>query len=106
MFLEKYLDDVYYQIVLEEYDERYLRMLDEKNFQDIYFLLKERNCYFVEDVIIKYLELFELDRQSVEYALDEMRKYLGEEYMRYMGKDMTLFDRLLQLALHYSKEED
>ena len=48
--------------MLEEYDERYLRMLDVKNFQDIYFLLKERNCYFVEDVIIKFLELFELDR--------------------------------------------
>ena len=40
MFLEKYLDDFYYDMVIANYDYSYLEGLDENNFKEIYKLLK------------------------------------------------------------------
>ena len=43
MILKKYLDEFYYNLVVDSYDEVYLDTLDENNFIKIYELFKKYN---------------------------------------------------------------
>ena len=66
MFLEKYLDEFYYNMVLDNYEYEYLKTLDEDNFKEVYNLLKKYNFYFINDIILNYIEIFELDTKLLE----------------------------------------
>ena len=59
MFLEKYLDEFYYNMVLDNYEYEYLKTLNEDNFKEVYNLLKKYNFYFINDIILNYIEIFE-----------------------------------------------
>ena len=50
MFLERYLDEFYYNMVLDNYEYEYLKTLDEDNFKEVYNLLKKYNFYFINDL--------------------------------------------------------
>ena len=47
MFLEKYLSKENFETLLENYDERYLNSLDEKNFLKVYKVFKKYDFYFL-----------------------------------------------------------
>ena len=66
MFLEKYLDEFYYNMVLDNYEYEYLKTLNEDNFKEVYNLLKKYNFYFINDMILNYIEIFELDTKLLE----------------------------------------
>lgn len=68
MFLDKYIDNVYYQEILNEYKEEYLNNLDETNFINIYNIFKKHNFSKegIEDIIVHYLPIFELNYTSIE----------------------------------------
>ena len=55
MFLEKYLDEFYYNMVLDNYEYEYLKTLNEDNFKEVYNLLKKYNFYFINDIILNYI---------------------------------------------------
>lgn len=55
MFLEKYLSPVYLDIVYNNYDNEYLKLLDEDNFNEVYNLLKRYGFYFIYVKKIKTL---------------------------------------------------
>ena len=40
MFLNKYIDELYYNLLLDTYNLDYLNSLDEKNFQEVYKIFK------------------------------------------------------------------
>ena len=77
MFLEKYLDDFYYNMVVENYDYNYLEGLDEDNFKEIYKLLKEYHFYYINDIILNYIEIFSLDKEEVEQKIKELKEKFG-----------------------------
>ena len=66
MFLYKYLSDFNYDLVLNNYDNFYLETLDEEKFIEVYKVFKRYNFYFVEDIILNYLEIFFLDVSELE----------------------------------------
>ena len=51
MFLNKYVNDEYYEFILDEYDEGYLSTLDEEQFKIIYDLFKQYGFTYIEDII-------------------------------------------------------
>jgi len=55
MFLTKYLNNIYYNLVIDNYSNSYINYLDEKNFEKIYNLLKKYDFYFIDDIILNYL---------------------------------------------------
>ena len=73
MFLEKYLDEFYYNMVLDNYEYEYLKTLDEDNFKEVYNLLKKYNFYFINDIILNYIEIFELDTNLLEQKLNILK---------------------------------
>ena len=95
MFLEKYLDDFYYNMVVDNYDYSYLEGLDEDNFKEIYKLLKEYHFYYINDIILNYIEIFSLDKEEVEQKIKELKVKFGNNYVYLIGDDMRALDYIL-----------
>ena len=95
MFLRKYLNEFYFDLLLEEYESDYLESLDENKFSEIYNLFLENNFYFVNDVVIRYLEIFNLDTNKVRNGLLELQEKLGKHYVYLVGDDMRYLETIL-----------
>ena len=90
MFLEKYLSKENFETLLENYDERYLNSLDEKNFLEVYKVFKKYDFYFINDIILKYLDLFEEDSKDIEI----IKENLGDYFVFKIGKNLEFLELL------------
>jgi len=95
MFLRKYLNEFYFDLLLEKYEEDYLETLEENRFAEIYNLFIDKNFYFVNDVIIKYLEIFSLDTEIVNEGILKLKEKLGNHYVYLIGDDMHYLETIL-----------
>lgn len=98
MFLEKYLDEFYYNMVLDNYEYEYLKTLDEDNFKEVYNLLMKYNFYFINDIILNYIEIFELDTKLLEEKINILKEELGDNYIYIIGNNMRYLEVLLERA--------
>ena len=105
MFLNKYLSSTYLELVYDNYDEEYLNLLDEENFDKVYWLLKSYNFYFIEDIILNYLELFEIEAKYVQVSIEVIKGALGNDFVRKIGKNMTLINKIIEVAIMASEKE-
>ena len=95
MFLEKYVNNFYLELIYNNYEEGFLNSLDETNFISIYNLLKENKFYFIDDIILKYLEIFEMEYEDVNNGLINLRNKLGENFVYIIGNDMSYLEEIL-----------
>ena len=91
MFLENYLDEFYYNQVINNYDYNYLSSIDINNFSKIYNILIKYKFDYIEDIILNYMDLFELDSEYVEDCIIKLIDKLGNNYVRIIGNDMRYF---------------
>lgn len=102
MFLDKYLDDLRLKILYTNYNEDYLDSLEESSFEEVYTLLKEKGFYYTQDIILNYLELFTIDKKYVEKSLNTIESLIKDNYIEYIGKNMSLFNKVISLAVNYN----
>ena len=95
MFLDNYLDDIYYNQVIDNYEYDYLSSLDYNNFKQVYDILVKYNFDYMEDIILRYIELFELEPKYVENSINMLINKLGNNYVRIIGNDMRYFDNII-----------
>lgn len=95
MFLQKYLNNLYYELVQEQYSQEYLENLDEENFIQIYKLFQNYNFYFINDIIVRYLEIFTLDADQVNRALIDLKEELGDKFTYIIGDDMRYLSLII-----------
>lgn len=95
MFLKKYLDEFYYNLVVDSYDELYLDDLDEDSFIKIYKLFKKYNFYFINDIILKYLEIFQMNDTYVENEILKLKEKLGNKYIYEIGNNMLYLNEII-----------
>ena len=95
MFLEKYLNSVYLNLLYDKYEEWYLNELDESKFIKIYNLFKNYGFYFINDIIVYYLEIFEYDEEDVNTGILKLREELGEDFVYIIGNNMSYLDKIL-----------
>ena len=105
MFLEKYIDSEKLNTIYNTYEEVYLNSLDEDNFKRVYNLLNRNNFLFLDDIIVNYLELFEIEAVYVNMALYQIKKILGDNYIDIIANNMTLIDKMINLAIEYSNQD-
>ena len=106
MFLDKYLNSTYLDLIYDNYNKDYINLLDEDNFNKVYLLLKSYNFYFIEDIILNYLELFEIEEKYVQLALNDIKSSLGNNFVEQIGKNMTLIDKIIELAINYIEKDN
>ena len=95
MFLEKYVNSTYYNLILNNYNSEYLNSLDEDNFIKIYNLFKKYKFYFIDDIVLKYLEIFDMDEDDVEGKINFLHEKLGDRYIYIIGSDLRYLDEIL-----------
>ena len=96
MFLNKYVNDEYYEFILDEYDEGYLSTLDEEQFKIIYDLFREYGFTYIEDIILKYLEIFEMEYGEVREKLEDLKTELGDNFIYIISNQLSLLDRIFE----------
>lgn len=92
LFFKKYLSNFYYEELFDCYVNDYLKVFDEDNFQQIYELFYNRNFYYLEDIIIRYLEIFELPYDYVQKCLNQLERKLGKNYIEVIGMHMSYLE--------------
>ena len=97
MFLNKYVNDVYLDMIYSNYNNDYLNSLDENNFIEIYNLFKKYNFYFINDIILNYLEIFEMSYDDVDNGINKLRDKLGENFVYIIGNNMTCLDEIISI---------
>ena len=95
MFLDKYLDDLYYDLVYNNYESYYLNGLDENNFASVYNIFRKYNFYFINDIILNYIELFEMTPSEIEEGILKLKEKLGNNYIYIIGNDMKYLDEII-----------
>lgn len=105
MFIKNYVKDYYWNLIYDNYDEEYLLGLNKDNFEMVYRTLVDNNFYFIDDVILNYLELFEINSKSIEKALNEIKELIGDKYVFLIGKDLSLLNKIMDLALSFEGED-
>lgn len=96
MFLENYLSEDNYIILVNKYDEEFLRTIRENNFLIIYELLINYNFYFIEDVIVNYLEIFNMDYLDVLEKILLLKIEYGDDFVFKIGENMLLLEKTLE----------
>ena len=96
MFLEKYVNNFYYNQILDNYKIEYINTLDEQQFLSIYKLFLEYKFYFIEDIILKYIEIFELDYNIVKEKLENLKEKLGNNFTYIIGNNMNYLSEILK----------
>ena len=95
MFLNKYLDSFYCDLVYDNYDFSYLEGLNENNFKNVYNIFSEYNFYFINDIILNYIELFEMNPIDVENSILKLRDKLGNDFVYIIGNDMKYLNEII-----------
>jgi|GEM_PF-5706171 len=94
-FLEKYLDPFYYNQLIDSYEERYLDALDSNNVKIVVELFEKYNFYFIPDIVLSFLEIFELKEEFIETKLLLLKDKLGNDYVNIIGKDLRYLEYVL-----------
>ena len=94
MSFNKYLDDFYLGQVLDDYEESFLKDIDEENFIKVYEVFKKYNFYFIQDIILAYLELFTIDSKIVEQGILKLREDLGENFVYLIGNKISYLETI------------
>ena len=96
MFYDKYLelDDI--EELYDNYDVNVLNNIDRDNFDKIYNLFKEYKFDFIEDIILKYFDIFILEYKNVDNKLNRLVKALGENYIDIIGNDMSYLEYIVR----------
>jgi len=98
MFISKYVNDFYFDLIVHEYEEQYLNSLDKENFSKIYTVFKDNGFYFIEDIILKYLEIFSMDYDDVFKGIKLLKEKLGNNFVSIVGNDMNYLNTLLEMV--------
>lgn len=92
MFLENYLSETKLFLLSTVYEKDYIKNLDYNKFITIYNLFKEYNFYFIDDIILNYLEIFQMDYNYVKEKLLFLKEKLGDNFVYIIGSDMRYLE--------------
>jgi len=95
MFLEKVLSDTKYRMLYDIYEDEYLEPLDYRNFVSVYQVFQKYKFYFIEDIILNYLDIFTIDPKYVEDEIILLRDVLGDNFVYIIGHDMRYLEKML-----------
>lgn len=92
MFLQDILKDDDYLLLLDKYTNDYLDTIEYENFMKIYKYLKGKKVYFIDDLIIYYLDIFTLDVKIIEEVFNILNERYGDDYIYTIGDNLKILD--------------
>lgn len=95
MFYKKYLSNMKYYMLLDTYRLEYLKEITEDKFKEIYDIFKKYNFYYIDDIILHYLEIFTMDSKVVEKGILKLNRELGNNFVYLIGNNMSYLEKIL-----------
>lgn len=92
MFLDKYLSETKLFLLSTVYEKEYINNLDYNKFIKIYNLFNEYKFYFIDDIILNYLEIFQMEYDDVKEKLLFLKEKLGDNFVYIIGSDMRYLE--------------
>ena len=95
MAIDDFLSHNKLMLLYEKYDSEYIDKVFNGNFSRIYNLFLSRGFNYIDDIIVNYLEIFDLDYDYANEGLLNLANYLGDNYIFLIGEDMRYLKYLL-----------
>lgn len=95
MFIDRYLSNNKLKLLYRTYESEYIEGLNEDNFIKVYEIFREYNFYYIDDIILNYLEIFEVNPIKVEIKILELNKKLGDDFTYIIGNDLRYLEIML-----------
>lgn len=96
MFIQNYISENKFKMLCTTYEENYIKNLDYKKFIEIYNLFVEYKFYFIDDIILNYLEIFQMNINDVRNAITKLQEQLGKDFVYIIGSDMRYLEFIYQ----------
>ncbi len=102
MFLQDILKEDDYKLLIDKYTFEYLDNINYDKFMIIYKYLRSLKIYYIDDLIINYLDIFELDLNLIKEAFFNIKSDYGEEYIFIIGSNLKLLeDYIIKIIERY-----
>ena len=72
---------------------------------EIYNLLKNKGFYFIEDIIINYMDMFELDKECINKVLTYLEDKMGKDYIKRIGLNITILHKIIDTTINLELKE-
>ncbi len=99
MFLKNMVNDNKYRELIEKYDEDFLNSINYDLFMLNYKYLISKRIYFVNELVVRNLEMFMLDKDIIEEVIDIALCKYGDDFAFILGENLNKFDDILTLVL-------
>lgn len=99
MFLESIISDNEYKELIKKYDKIILDNINYDLFMKNYKYLVSKKIYFVNELVLRDLEMFMLDSRVLEEVIDIAYRKYGENFAFILGENLNIFDDILVSVL-------
>ena len=79
--------------IIDKYNLSVIKNIDKANMIKIISFLEKENCYYIDDIIEDYLDLFTIDIEKFILIYNILNKKYDNKFLEYAAFDMNLFEK-------------
>lgn len=97
MFLNNYLNETKLDLLYSTYNKDYIDSIDPDNFRKVYQVFRAYGFYFIDDIILNYLEIFTLNSDKVKEEIGLLKNELGDKFVYKIGFNMKYLENICNI---------
>lgn len=79
--------------IIDKYNLSVIKNIDKTNMIKIISFLEKEDCYYIDDIIEDYLDLFTIDIENFILIYNILNKKYDNKFLEYAAFDMNLFEK-------------
>ena len=79
--------------IIDKYNLSVIKNIDKTNLIKIISFLEKEDCYYIDDIIEDYLDLFTIDIENFILIYNILNKKYDNKFLEYAAFDMNLFEK-------------
>lgn len=79
--------------IIDKYNLSVIKNIDKANMIKIISFLEKEDCYYIDDIIEDYLDLFTIDIEKFILIYNILNKKYNNKFLEYAAFDMNLFEK-------------
>ena len=79
--------------IIDKYNLSVIKNIDKENMIKIISFLEKEDCYYIDDIIEDYLDLFTINIEKFILIYNILNKKYDNSFLEYASFDMNLFEK-------------
>lgn len=79
--------------IIDKYNLSVIKNIDKENMIKIISFLEKEDCYYIDDIIEDYLDLFTINIEKFILIYNILNKKYDNSFLEYAAFDMNLFEK-------------